>query len=116
MAVGLSELLVLELGFGSNITGPWWANYGLGLVVTAAVAWRRPWPIWALVGQVLAAGVSTAAGGDLTDNVVAPFLSVIVVMYAVGSYSPVEWGRVGLAIGVVGMVVIDLLGGHHAAG
>src|SRR3954453_6615000 len=110
LAVGLTVVLILELSLGSNITGPFWANYVLGVVVTAAVAWRRPWPVWALAIQLIAALVSTAAGGDLTENPFSPFLAVIVVMYGVGSYAPVGWSRFGLAIGVIGMFLINLVG------
>src|SRR4051794_8340732 len=81
LAVGLTVVLILELSLGSNITGPFWTNYLLGAVVTGAVAWRRPWPVWALAAQLIAALASTAAGGDLTENPFSPFLSVIVVMY-----------------------------------
>src|SRR3954451_17348072 len=110
LAVGLTVVLILELSLGSNITGPFWANYVLGVVVTGAVAWRRPWPVWALAAQLIAALVSTAAGGDLTENPFSPFLAVIVVMYGVGSYAPLGWSRFGLAIGVIGMVLLNLVG------
>src|SRR4051794_22018057 len=110
LAVGLTVVLILELSLGSNITGPFWANYVLGVVVTGAVAWRRPWPVWALAAQLIAALVSTAAGGDLTENPFSPFLAVIVVMYGVGSYAPLGWSRFGLAIGVIGMFLINLVG------
>src|SRR3954453_876862 len=110
LAAGLTVVLLLELSLGSNITGPFWANYVLGVVVTVAVAWRRPWPVWALAVQLIAALVSTAAGGDLTENPFAPFLAVIVVMYGVGSYAPLGWSRFGLAIGVIGMVLLNVVG------
>src|SRR3954471_22221745 len=98
LAVGLTVALVLELSLGSNITGPFWANYVCGLIVTGAVAWRRPWPVWALAVQLIAAIVSTAAGGDLVDNTFASFLAVIAMSYAVGSYAPRGWSEFGLGI------------------
>src|SRR5436189_2594040 len=110
MAMALSVVLVLELSLGSNITGPVWANYVCGLVATAAVAWRRPWPVWALAVQLIAVLVSTAAGGDLAENPFSPFLAVIVVMYGVGSYAPQGWSFFGVGIGVLGMVLINLVG------
>ena len=113
LAVGLTVTLVLELSLGANITGPFWANYVLGVVVTGAVAWRRPWPVWALAAQLSVLLVSNAAGGDLTENPFAPFLSVIVVMYGVGSYAPLGWSRFGVAIGVIGVVLIDLVGNSN---
>ena len=109
LAIGLTVALVLELSLGSNITGPFWANYICGAVATGAVAWRRPWPVWMLAAQLIAVLVSTAAGGDLTENPFSPFLAVIVVMYGVGSYAPVGWSRFGVTIGVIGMVLIDLV-------
>jgi signal transduction histidine kinase len=116
MAIALSVVLVLELSLGSNITGPFWANYVCGLVTTAAVAWRRPWPVWALAVQLSAVLLSTAFGGDLAENPFSPFLAVIVVMYAVGSYAPREWSLFGVGIGVVGMILITVVGdqGHDA--
>src|SRR5436190_16534789 len=110
MAIGLTVALWLELSLGSNITGPVWANYVCGVVVTAAVAWRRPWPVWALAAQLIALLVSSAAGGDLTENPFSPFLSVIVVMYGVGSYAPRAWSQFGVFIGLLGVVLIDLVG------
>src|SRR3954447_16384931 len=110
LAAALTVALVLELSLGSNITGPFWANYVLGVLVTAAVAWRRPWPVWALAVQLIAVLVSTAAGGDLAENAFSPFLAVIVVMYAVGSYAPREWSLFGVAIGVIGMILINVVG------
>src|SRR4051794_39555900 len=110
LAVALTVALVLELSLASNITGPFWANYICGAVVTGAVAWRRPWPVWALAAQLIAVLVSTAAGGDLTENAFSPFLAVIVVMYGVGSYAPIGWSRFGVAIGIVGIVLIDIVG------
>src|SRR5436190_9753077 len=86
MAIGLTVTLVLELSLGSNVTGPVWANYVLGSVATMAVAVRRPWPVWALAAQLIAVLISTAANGDLAENPFSPFLAVIIVMYAVGSY------------------------------
>src|SRR3954468_1701047 len=110
MATALSVVLVLELSVGSNITGPAWANYGLGLVATAAVAWRRPWAGGARAAQVIGVLISTAAGGDLAENPFSPFLAVIVVMYGVGSYAPQGWSFFGVGIGVLGMVLINLVG------
>jgi signal transduction histidine kinase len=110
MAVALSVVLVLELSLGSNITGPAWANYVCGLVATAAVAWRRPWPVWALAVQLVSVLVSTAFGGDLAENPFSPFLAVIVVMYGVGSYAPRAWSYFGVGIGVLGMILINLVG------
>src|SRR4051794_12000830 len=110
MAVGLTAVLILELSLGSNITGPFWANYLLGSLATLAVAWRRPWPVWALAVQLVAVLISTAAGGDLAENPFAPFLAVIVVMYGVGSYAPRGWSRFGVSIGVIGMALINVVG------
>jgi signal transduction histidine kinase len=110
MAAVLTVVLILELSLGSNITGPFWANYVLGVVVTGAVAFRRSWPVWALAAQLSAVLVSTIADGDLTQNPFSPFLAVIVVAYAVGSYAPREWSNFGVFIGVIGMVLITAVG------
>src|SRR3954451_10080689 len=109
MAAALSVVLVLELSLGSNITGPFWANYVCGLIITGAVAWRRPWPVWALAVQLLVAIASTAGDGDLVDNTFASFLSVIAVSYAVGAYAPRGWSEFGLGIGVIGMILLNLV-------
>src|SRR3954447_20352723 len=93
LAVALSAFLVLELSLGSSVTGPFWANYVCGLVITAAVAWRRPVPVWALAVQLIFALVSTLANGDLTENTFSTFLAVIAVSYAVGSYAPRGWSE-----------------------
>jgi signal transduction histidine kinase len=110
MAAALSVVLVLELTFGSNITGPFWTNYVCGVLATGAVAWRRPWPVWALAVQLVSVLVSTAFGGDLAENPFSPFLAVIVVMYGVGSYAPRVWSYFGVGIGVLGMILINLVG------
>src|SRR3954452_16329635 len=94
LAVGLTVVLLLELSLGSNITGPFWANYVLGVPVTAAVAFRRRLPVYALSAQLLLAIAATAANGDLTENPVAPFLAVILVVYAVGAYAPRHWDEI----------------------
>src|SRR3954452_219717 len=116
LAVGLTVLLVLELSLGSNITGPFWANYVLGVVVTASVAWRRPYPVYVYGLQFLCALGSGLAGGDLTENPVAPFFAVISTSYAVGSYPPVRWSRIGLGIGLLGMTLINLWGNGNNVG
>jgi signal transduction histidine kinase len=116
IAAGLTVLLVLELSLGSNIDGPFWANFLLGPVITLAVAWRRSWPVWVLAVQLIAALVSTAAGGDLTENPVSPFVAVIIVMYGVGSYAPRGWSEFGAGIGVLGMVLIGLVGDSNDVG
>jgi signal transduction histidine kinase len=110
LAVGLTVALVLELSLGSHITGPFWTNYVCGVLVTAAIAWRRPWPVWALAVQLIALLVSVAFDGDLVENPFTPFLAVIVVMYGVGSYAPLGWSRFGAGIGVVGVLLIDVVG------
>jgi signal transduction histidine kinase len=110
LALGLTVALVLELSLGSNITGPFWADYVCGVLATAAVAWRRSWPVWMLALQLSAVLLSTAFDGDLAENPFSVFLAVIVVMYGVGSYAPVGWSRFGVAIGVIGMVLINLVG------
>src|SRR4051794_9170838 len=76
MAVGLTAVLILELSLGSNITGPVWANYLLGSLATLAVAWRRPWPVWALAVQLVAVLISPAARGDLAEKPFGPFPAV----------------------------------------
>jgi signal transduction histidine kinase len=116
MAIALSVVLVLELSLGSNITASPWINYPFGLVITGAVAWRRPWPVWALAAQLLAALISTALGGDLTENPFSPFVSIIVVTYAVGSYAPRPWTEFGLFIGVLGVILITIVGTSHDLG
>jgi signal transduction histidine kinase len=116
LAVGLTVALVLELSLGSNITGPFWTNYVCGVVVTGAVAWRRPWPVYALAAQLIALLASTAANGDLIENPFTPFLAVIVVMYGVGSYAPIGWSRFGVAIGVIGVILIDIVGDQFDLG
>jgi signal transduction histidine kinase len=116
LAVGLTAALLLELSLGSNITGDWWTNYVLGVLVTAAVAWRRPWPVWALAVQLIALLVSVAFDGDLVENPFTPFLAVIVVMYGVGSYAPIGWSRFGVAIGVIGVLLIDVVGDESDVG
>src|SRR3954465_15915911 len=88
LAVALSVALVLELSLGANITGPFWANYVLGLLVTGAVAFRRPLPVYMLGLELLSPVTSTAAGGDLVENPVSPFLAVIVTAYAVVAFAP----------------------------
>src|SRR4051794_19329248 len=88
IAIALTIVLVIELSSGSNITGPFWTNYVMGVLVTGAVAFRRSWPVWAVAVQLSAALASTAFDGDLTQNTSAPFIALIVVMYAVGSYAP----------------------------
>jgi signal transduction histidine kinase len=113
-AIALSVVLLIELSSGSNITGPFWANYPLGLVITGAVAFRRRWPVWMLSLQMSAALVSTIGDGDLTQNATAPFIAVIVVSYAVGAYPPREWSWFGLGIGVLGMVLINLAGAGNS--
>src|SRR3954449_11118842 len=116
LAVALSVGLVLELSLGANITGPFWANYVLGLLVTGAVAFRRPLPVYMLGTELLAAVVSTAAGGDLVENPVSPFLAVIVTSYAVGAYAPRGWDVFGLGVGVVGVFLLRVVGNVGAAG
>jgi signal transduction histidine kinase len=110
MAITLSVVLLFELSLGSNVTGNVVVNYGFGLVITGAVAFRRRWPVWALAAQLIAALVSTALSGDLTENPIAPFLSLVVVTYAVGAYAPRPWTEFGVGIGVLGMVLINLVG------
>src|SRR4051794_4874575 len=115
LATGLTVLLVLELSLGSNITGPVWANWVLGIPITVAVAWRRRWPVYVLSLQLLLAIASNLADGDLTDNPVSPFLAVILAAYAVGAYAPRGWDYFGLAAGSVGVALINLTGGHNSA-
>ena len=115
LAVGLTVLLVLELSLGSNITGPFWANYVCGVPMTLAVAWRRRWPVYMWSAQFLLAIASNLGDGDLTQNPVAPFLAVILVAYGVGAYAPKRWGDFGLLVGLVGMVLVNLTGAHNAA-
>jgi signal transduction histidine kinase len=121
LAAALSLLLVLELSFGSNITGDVWVNFPLGLAMTAAVAFRRPWSVSMLALALVAALAATLLDGDLTENTLAPFLSVILIAYGVGAYAPRPWMEYGVGIGVVLMVLVNLAGdrsgdvGEHVA-
>jgi signal transduction histidine kinase len=72
--------------------------------------------VYALGAQMIAALVSVAAGGDLLENPVSPFLAVIVVTYAVGAYAPVGWDTFGLGVGVVGVFLLRLVGNEGNAG
>lgn len=115
LACGLTVLLVLELSLGSHITGPFWANYLLGIPMTAAVAIRRRWPVYVLSGQLLCGIGSNLGDGDLTQNPVSPFLAVILAAYAVGSYAPIGWGNFGLGAGSLGMFLVNLSRTHSSA-
>src|SRR5436305_11045825 len=99
IAIGLSIVLVLELALGKNVTGPAWANYGFGLVITGALAWRRRWSIPVVAVQLAAAAASNVANGDLTENPFATFLALIVGMYSVGYYAPRRWSERGVVVG-----------------
>jgi signal transduction histidine kinase len=114
MAIALTAVLLVELSSGSHISGPFWANYICGVLITGAVAFRRPWPVWMLALQLIAALVSTIGNGDLTDNVTSPFIALIVVTYAVGAYPPPRWSFFGLGIGVLGIVLINIAGAGNS--
>src|SRR5258706_3758854 len=116
LAIGLSAVLVVELQTGQSITGSWAVNYPFGLLVTGALAWRRPWPVWVVVVQLVALIGQTALGGDLIDNSFATFFSLLLAFYAVGAYAPDPWSTRALGFGLVGVVIVDLVGGNTGFG
>src|SRR5436190_7482215 len=116
LAVVLYVVLVVELSTAQNITGSRAVNYGFGLVVCGAVAWRRPWPVIAVSAQLVALILEAALGGDLIENTFSPILALLVSFYAVGAYAPDPWSNRGLAIGVLGVVLVDLAGGQTQVG
>jgi signal transduction histidine kinase len=52
----------------------------------------------------------------LTENPFTTFLALIIGMYSVGYYAPRPWTERGLAIGAVGIVLIDIVGHSDDAG
>ena len=113
LAIALSIVLVVELSVENNIDGPWIVNFGLGLVVTGALAWRRSWPVWVVVAQLAALILQTALGGDLLSNPFAPFFSLLVGFYSVGAFAPDPWSGRALGFGVLGVLLVNVIGGHN---
>jgi signal transduction histidine kinase len=115
LAIAASLLLAVELSV-EDLDGPWPVNWGFGLVMTGALAWRRRWPVVVVAVQVGAAIVQGLAGGDLIEQPFAPFFSVILGFYAVGAHAPDRWAGRALVFGVPGVIGVSAAAGQNEVG
>jgi signal transduction histidine kinase len=115
LAAAAVALLAIELSV-ENVHGPWAVNWGFGLVMTGALAWRRRAPV-AVVAVQLAAGIAQGlAGGDLISQPFAPFFSVIIGFYSVGAHAADPWSTRALAFGIPGSIGVSLASGQTSVG
>jgi signal transduction histidine kinase len=76
-----------------------------GLVLAAAVALRRRWPL-ALVGVAfVAVAVQDGFGGRVTEHAVGALAALALLFYAAGAFLPSRRGWLALALGLAGLVV-----------
>ena len=115
LAVGLLVASETELLTSKQLHGP----VGLNVVVMAGVVlpvlWRRRWPL-AFAAVVM--GLTVILVGTLTElnSILFPMYVLFVPAYTVAAYEGRTRAQVGLAICVVGSVLVNMVSKHSSAG
>ena len=98
LAAGLFALLMLPSVVGN---GPGWPQLALGVVMFAALVFRRVRPVESFAVVALAGLVQWTAGVALSP--IDP--AVLLALYSIAAYGPRWASRLGLAVGVLGAVL-----------
>lgn len=106
LAVLLTLLAQVELLLADVVEGPMLLHSLAFMAMTASVAWRRSFPLFA--AALAAAGLaSQTIGGDA--EVVGGFLALIIVTYSVASYAPLKPAVIGGALILASVFVYPFL-------
>ena len=87
--------------------GPWWANLLCSLAIGLSLLWRRSAPLLPLA-VFLGAGVVMGLWLTGFNDAFTPLLALIVVGYSVGRWSEGRMLAIGAAVGVVGVIGVEL--------
>ena len=84
---------------------PYWASIPAGLVAATALAWRRVYPLGALVVIGVAWCFEIVAGVPIQQPL-APFVAIVIATYTLAAYAPLD----RLFAGVAALAVVDAVG------
>jgi signal transduction histidine kinase len=89
-----------------NLVGPRPVVASFDLVLTAALAWRRRWPLAVLMFVCVVGAVQFVTLG--APESLGAFLPSLVALYSVGRYAPTSPGLIALPVAALGTAVHDL--------
>jgi signal transduction histidine kinase len=98
----------LEMGLSAHIEGPRWVNVIAAAGVTLPIAFRRRAPLAVAPLMIAVVVLQEALGGDITENSVAPMITIPIAVYALAAYSDRARAFAGLAVLMV-LIWLDVL-------
>ena len=104
LAAAVGVLAVVELIVNDDLV-PYWASIPAGLVAATALAWRRIYPLGALVVIGVAWCFEIVAGVPIQQPL-APFVAIVIATYTLAAYAPLD----RLFAGVAALAVVDAVG------
>ena len=87
--------------------GPWWANLLCSLAIGVSLLWRRAAPIVPLT-VFLVAGVVMGLWLTGYNDAFTPLFALVIVGYSVGRWSEGRMLAIGAAVGVAGIIGVEL--------
>ena len=104
--VALLLLGAVELQVWSSPSVPHRVSTALGgLVLSAAVALRRRWPLGVVVVAVAAVSLQDEFGGRLTEHAAGALAALALLFYTAGAFLAGRRAWLGLALGLLGLAV-----------
>jgi signal transduction histidine kinase len=98
----------LEVWSSSSVQNPGVAALA-GLVMTAAFAVRRRWPVGAVIAGVCAGIGQDAFGGALAQAPLGVIPGAVGIFYGAGAFASEERGRLAVGLGLAGVWIDDVI-------
>jgi signal transduction histidine kinase len=106
IAAAITAGMLVDTVLGAH-DGPWWANLLCSLAIGLSLLWRRVLPLLPLA-VFLVAGVVMGLWLTGYDEAFTPLLALVVIGYSVGRWSEGRMLAIGAAMGLAGIVAVEL--------
>jgi signal transduction histidine kinase len=107
---------LLQLALSGGIQGPAWVNAIAAVGVTVPIAFRRRWPLGAMLAVGGVVLVQEALNGDLLENTLVPLVAYPLVVYGVAAYCDRRRAFAGLVMALVLVWVVVLITDNRQGG
>src|SRR4051794_33395339 len=107
---------LLQLALSGGIQGPAWVNAIAAVGATLPIAFRRRWPLGAMLAIAGVVVWQEALDGDLLENTLAPIVSYPLAVYGAAAYCDRRRAFFGLVSALVLVWVVVLISDNSEGG